>query len=75
MSKIRLLRKCELLLLLMCMAQMIDYSAESVLATLDQEIQPMADSYEWKYKTTNGKRYRRLYNVTKHSWVGDWIPV
>ena len=75
MSKTRLLRKCVLLFLLLCMVQMIDYGSGSVMAAPVQEIQLMSDRIEWRYKLINGKQYKRLYNRTKHSWVGDWIPV
>ena len=27
---------------------------------------------EWRYKTENGKLYRRLYDLTNHRWLGNW---
>ena len=27
---------------------------------------------EWRYKTENGKLYRRLYDLTNHRWLGSW---
>lgn len=45
------------------------YSSESNQTTL----QPRADILEWRYKMSNGKMYKRLYNRTKNQWVGDWI--
>ena len=75
MNRKRLLKKCVLLFLLFSIVQTTDYCTESVQAATAQEIQPMSDDYEWKYKTENGKRYKRLYNKTKHRWEGDWIPV
>lgn len=38
-------------------------------------IEPYADITEWRYKTENGKLYKRLYNVTSGAWIGDWIYV
>ena len=75
LNKKRLFRKSVLPFLLLCMVQTINHTTVPVAAALVQEIRPMADKFEWKYKIINGKRYKRLYNVTKHSWVGDWIPV
>ena len=31
------------------------------------------DVLVWKYKSINGKMYKRLYNKTTGKWVGDWI--
>lgn len=30
------------------------------------------DDFIYRYKVVNKKRYRRLYNNTKRTWVGDW---
>ncbi len=46
------------------------YAASSDSSTA---IMPMADTYVWKYKTMNHILYKRLYNHTKHKWVGNWI--
>ena len=27
----------------------------------------------WKYKTMNGKLYKRKYNQTTKKWIGKWI--
>ncbi len=35
---------------------------------------PYSDQYEWRFKTIDGVLYKRLYNITKQEWVGDWIP-
>lgn len=29
----------------------------------------------WVYKEINGKLYKRLFNYSTSSWVGDWILV
>lgn len=34
-----------------------------------------ADIIEWRYKTENGKIYKRKYNYSKEKWVGNWIFV
>lgn len=36
------------------------------------EVEPRADIIEWRYKTENGKIYRRQYNYSKQVWVGEW---
>lgn len=35
-------------------------------------IQPKADIIEWRYKTENGKLYRRKFNYSKDRWIGNW---
>ena len=32
------------------------------------------DVIVWKYKTMNGKFYKRKYNQTTKKWIGNWIP-
>lgn len=41
-------------------------------ASAETAISPCADAIEWRYKEENGKLYRRLYNYTTASWVGEW---
>ena len=31
-----------------------------------------ADVIKYVYKVENGKLYRRLYNYSKDTWLGDW---
>lgn len=57
------------------MLRTMGYDTEPVAAASVQEIQPMADKLYWRYTIIDGKQYKRLYNSTKHKWVGDWIPV
>ncbi len=38
----------------------------------DNASDPCADSIQWRFKTENGKLYRRLYNYTTASWIGEW---
>lgn len=33
---------------------------------------PYADITGWRYKSENGKVYRRLYNYSKQKWIGEW---
>ena len=33
-----------------------------------------SDVIVWKYKTMNGKLYKRKYNKTTKKWIGNWIP-
>lgn len=33
-----------------------------------------SDVIVWKYKTMNGKLYKRKYNQTTKKWIGNWIP-
>lgn len=37
-------------------------------------IESRADDIRYRYKSINGKLYKRLYNYSKQEWVGDWIP-
>lgn len=41
-------------------------------ATEESMVSPCADDIQWRYKEENGKLYRRLYNYSTDSWVGDW---
>lgn len=47
----------------------------SLTAITDASINPTSEVLEWRYKIENGKLYKRLYNNTTESWVGDWIYV
>ncbi len=37
-------------------------------------IVPFADIIEWRYKSIDGKLYRRQYNYSKQVWIGQWEP-
>ena len=41
-------------------------------AAEETSISPYAHRIAWRYKEENGKLYRRLYNYTTASWVGEW---
>lgn len=34
-----------------------------------------ANAIIWKYKIINGHLWKRKYNVTTQTWIGDWILV
>ena len=34
-----------------------------------------SDVIRWRYKLVKGKKYKRLYNYTTHTWIGEWIPI
>lgn len=38
-------------------------------------VSPQSDVILWKYKNENGKIYKRLYNSSTRTWIGDWIYV
>ncbi|MCI5597199.1 MAG: hypothetical protein MR380_10920 [Lachnospiraceae bacterium] len=49
-------------------------NAPSSLTVIEkEEIQPKADDIRWRYKTIDGKLYKRLYNYSTKTWIGDWI--
>lgn len=37
-----------------------------------ETVAPCADAINYRYKEENGKLYRRLFNYTTGSWIGDW---
>lgn len=51
------------------------YEKPSAVPTAAAEVEPRADVYKWHYKTANGHLYKRLYNLTKKKWAGDWLLV
>ncbi|MBU5310453.1 hypothetical protein KQI38_00285 [Tissierella carlieri] len=38
----------------------------------DHLITPFSDIIGWRYKSVNGKVYRRQYNYSKGKWIGEW---
>ena len=38
-------------------------------------VMPLKDAISWKYKVENNKLYKRLYNFSTGSWIGNWIYV
>lgn len=41
---------------------------------VQKSVQVYRDSIVWRYKTVNGRLYKRQYNTTTNKWIGDWIP-
>ncbi len=41
----------------------------------NEGIMPMSDVLKWKYAIMDNKMYKRLYNLSKNCWVGEWIYV
>lgn len=75
MNRKRMMKTWILLILIFCIAQAKNYGKKPVMAASVQKSRTMADGSQWKYKTINGKLYKRLYNVIKHRWESDWTPV
>lgn len=38
------------------------------------KVAPYSDIIKWRYKSINGKLYKRQFNYTTQQWIGDWIP-
>lgn len=49
-------------------------TAEAAVSS-EATVDPCAASIGYRYKTENGKIYKRLYNYTTGNWIGDWIYV
>lgn len=47
----------------------------SPIISTNSDASTFSDIVKWRYKTINGKLYKRLYNYSKGTWVGDWILV
>ncbi len=69
---------------LMMVSAMVCVSAQEVTANendgvqlcavSDPDVEPMADTIVWKYKTVDGVLYKRRWNQTKSVWVdANWI--
>lgn len=48
---------------------------EIPMESISGTVSPQSYVIEWVYKVENGKRYKRLYNTTTRTWVGEWIYV
>lgn len=47
-------------------------SAKASELPAESSVQVKKDVIKWKYKTVNGKVYRRKYNYSTETWIGDW---
>ena len=45
----------------------------SIVISEDDSSVYSSDVIVWKYKTMNGKLYKRKYNQTTKKWIGKWI--
>lgn len=50
-------------------------SQEVVVEQYGNSITPRSDIKKWIYKVEDGKIYKRLYNASTDTWLGDWIYV
>lgn len=41
-------------------------------STVSSKIMPRKDRIGWRYKTVNGKHYKRQYNYSRKYWIGEW---
>lgn len=61
----------------MCFAESgfkyVEYTPIKTIEQMNSDYTIMSDKYVWKFKVENGVTYKRLYNVTKGVWVGNWI--
>lgn len=66
-----------------CLSIMLVLCVPTISATFNSNPSVISDSSSdarsenigWKYKVENGKLYKRLYNYTNRTWIGDWILV
>lgn len=42
------------------------------ISSSDDTVSPCSDIIKWRYKTVDGKLYRRLFNYTQNEWIGKW---
>ncbi len=63
---------CLALSIMLCPAVSITSHAA---AASGATVQPYSNVYKYVYKVEDGKLYKRLYNTSTHTWVGDWIYV
>lgn len=38
----------------------------------NEEVRPYSDIIQYRYKIENAKLYRRLYNYSTNTWLGQW---
>lgn len=50
-------------------------SQSRLLLQSENSVSPRSYAAEWIYKVENGKLYKRLYNASIRTWIGDWIYV
>ncbi len=75
MKTSKLLKKYGTLFLMLCMLSIPTICSIPATTVSASAIQPLKDDIRWRYKFVDGKTYKRLFNYTTNSWVGDWILV
>ena len=75
MKGIRFLKKSVVVVLFLFMIGLPFCQKETATTVYASEIQPMSDDIRWVYEIRNGVYYKRLYNFTTRSWIGEWIRV
>lgn len=43
--------------------------------TGESSVSPQSDAIVWRFKIENGKIYKRLYNASTDTYIGEWIYV
>ena len=75
MKTSKLLKKYGTLFLMLCMLSIPTICSIPATTVCASTVQPMSDRIEWRYKFVGDKTYKRLFNYTTNSWIGDWILV
>jgi len=49
------------------------YAYEDLIAhSISVDVEAYAAVTGWRYKTVDGKLYKRLYDYTNQKWIGEW---
>lgn len=75
MKKTKHLKKIFTLTAIACLSMAAFFSPVATLsayASTPEVITPRKDDIKWRFKEENGKLYRRLFNYTTDSWIGEW---
>ena len=48
---------------------------KSVTTVYASEVQPLSDDIRWIFQKRSDGWYRRLYNFTNGTWIGEWEKV
>lgn len=50
------------------------YSSVYAITNSISDSEARSDDIGYRYKFIDGILHKRLYNYSKHVWIGDWIP-
>lgn len=75
MKRTNLFKKYAILFLFVFMISTPLCYTNSITTVHASEVQPLSDDIRWVYHEENGVWYRRLYNFTTRSWIGEWTKV